>query len=67
VLFGELGDETRRTRSTDSLLVDAEFLVLAAQLSYHHNQSGKQVAVQSCRDARNLLDLPLEGILLIGY
>jgi hypothetical protein len=59
-----------------SLLVDARFLVLAVQLSYHHHQNLKQVVVQSYRDTRNLLDaiyasrrlqLPLDGILLVGY
>jgi hypothetical protein len=59
-----------------SLLVDAQYLVLAVQNTYKHKSGGKDVAVRSYRDTTNLLDaiyasdrlrLPLEGVLLIGY
>lgn len=73
---GARGNAVYRDLIQTSLLVDARFLVLAVQLAYHHNQSGREVVVQSYRDTQNLLDavyasqrlqLPLEGILLIGY
>lgn len=59
-----------------ALLVDARFLVLAVQQAYRHKTAGQDVTVQSYRDTRNLLDaiyasdrlqLPLEGVLVIGY
>jgi hypothetical protein len=73
---GARGNAVYRDLIQTSLLVDARFLVLAVQLSYHHHHSGRQVVVQSYRDTQNLLDaiyasqrlqLPLDGILLIGY
>lgn len=73
---GARGNAVYRDLIQTSLLVDARYLVLAVQLSYHHNQGARQVVVQSYRDTRNLLDaiyasqrlqLPLDGILLIGY
>lgn len=73
---GARGNAVYRDLIQTSLLVDARFLALAVQVSYRHQQKGKEVVVQSYRDTRNLLDaiyasnrlvLPLDGILLIGY
>lgn len=73
---GARGNAVYRDLVQTSLLVDARFLVLAVQISYHHKSSGKNIVVQSYRDTMNLLDaiyasnrlsLPLEGILLVGY
>jgi hypothetical protein len=73
---GARGNAVYRDLVQTSLLVDARFLVLAVQTEYRHKTGGKAVVVQSYRDTRNLLDaiyasnrlqLPLEGILLLGY
>lgn len=73
---GARGNAVYRDIIQTSLLVDADFLVLAVQTSYHHKSAGKNIVVQSYRDTMNLLDaiyasrrlaLPLRGILLIGY
>jgi hypothetical protein len=73
---GARGNAVYRDLIQTSLLVDAHFLVLAVQISYHHKSGGKSIVVQSYRDTMNLLDaiyasnrlsLPLEGILLVGY
>jgi hypothetical protein len=73
---GARGNAVYRDLVQTSLLVDAQFLVLAVQISYHHKSSGKDIVVQSYRDTMNLLDaiyasnrlsLPLAGILLVGY
>jgi hypothetical protein len=73
---GARGNAVYRDLIQTSLLVDARFLVLAVQIEYHHKSGGKDVIVQSYRDTRNLLDaiyasnrlqLPLGGILLVGY
>ena len=73
---GARGNAVYRDLVEASLLVDARFLVLAVQSAYRHKTGGRDVTVQSYRDARNLLDaiyasnrlqLPLDGILLIGY
>jgi hypothetical protein len=73
---GARGNAVYRDLIEASLLVDARFLVLAVQASYRHKTGGRDVTVQSYRDSRNLLDaiyasnrlqLPLEGILLVGY
>ena len=70
---GTMGNAVYRDLIQTSLLVDARFLALAVQLMYRYGAS--QVA-QSYRDTRNLLDavyaslrlqLPFEGLLLIGY
>jgi hypothetical protein len=75
---GARGNAVYRDLIQTSLLVDAQFLVLAVAQEYRHklkaNPSG--AVVQSYRDARRILDaifastrlqLPLEGILLVGY
>ena len=73
---GARGNAVYRDLIQTSLLVDARFLVLAVLLEYHHQSGGKPTIVQSYRDTRALLDaiyasnrlqLPLEGVLLIGY
>jgi hypothetical protein len=73
---GARGNAVYRDIIQTSLLVDARYLTLAVQLAYRHKTGGKEVTVQSYRDTRNLLDaiyasnrlqLPLDGILLIGY
>jgi hypothetical protein len=73
---GARGNAVYRDLIQTSLLVDARFLVLAVQVEYRHKTAGRPIVVQSYRDTRNLLDaiyasnrlqLPLEGILLIGY
>lgn len=73
---GARGNAVYRDLIQTSLLVDADFLVLAVQDSYHHKSGGKDIVVQSYRDTKNLLDaiyasrrltLPLQGVLLIGY
>lgn len=73
---GARGNAVYRDLIQTSLLVDAEFLVLAVQASYRHKSAGKDIVVHSYRDTKNLLDaiyasnrleLPLVGILLVGY
>jgi hypothetical protein len=73
---GARGNAVYRDLIQTSLLVDAKYLVLAVQTSYRHKSGGKDIAVQSYRDTMNLLDaiyasnrldLPLAGILLVGY
>jgi hypothetical protein len=73
---GARGNAVYRDLIQTSLLVDAEYLVLAVQQAYRHQQAGKTVVVRSYEDTRNLLDaiyasqrlrLPLEGVLLVGY
>ncbi len=58
------------------LLVDARYLVLAVAQEYYHMSGGKEVIVRSYDDTKKPLDaiyasarlqLPLEGILLVGY
>jgi hypothetical protein len=69
------GNAVYRDLIEASLLVDARLLVLAVQASYPHKTGGRDVTVQSCRDARNLLDAIYasagcssrwRGVLLIG-
>ena len=73
---GARGNAVYRDLIEASLLVDARFLVLAVQAAYRHKSGGRDVTVQSYRDTQDLLDaiyasnrlqLPLEGILLVGY
>ena len=75
---GARGNAVYRDLIQTSLLVDAEYLVLAVAQAYRHKLKANVAGavVQSYRDARRLLDaiyasarlrLPLEGILLIGY
>jgi hypothetical protein len=75
---GARGNAVYRDLIQTSLLVDARFFVLAVAQEYRHklrsNPAG--AVVQSYRDAKRPLDaiyasarlqLPLDGILLIGY
>jgi hypothetical protein len=75
---GARGNAVYRDLIQTSLLVDAKYLVLAVAQAYRHKLKANVAGavVQSYRDARRLLDaiyasarlqLPLEGILLIGY
>jgi hypothetical protein len=73
---GARGNAVYRDLIQTSLLVDAEYLVLAVQTGYRHKSGGKDIVVHSYRDTMNLLNaiyasnrlrLPLAGILLIGY
>jgi hypothetical protein len=73
---GARGNAVYRDLIQTSLLVDARFLVLAVQVAYRHQTGGRNVIVQSYRDAKHILDaiyasnrlqLPFEGVLLIGY
>lgn len=73
---GTLGNAIYRDLVQTSLLVDAEYLALALQLAYHYTSGGKQMIAQSYRDSRTLLDaiyasqrlqLPFQGVLLVGY
>lgn len=73
---GARGNAVYRDLIQTSLLVDAEFLALAVQVTYRHKSGGKDIVVQSYRDTMNLLDaiyassrlsLPLKGVLLVGY
>jgi hypothetical protein len=73
---GARGNAIYRDLIRASLIVGARYLVLGVMHEYHHQQSGKTVAVQSFREARDQLDaifasgrlaLPFEGILLFGY
>lgn len=73
---GARGNAVYRDLIESSLLVDARYLVLAVMIGYRHNSGGKVVTVHSYTEARDLLDavfasprlqLPLEGVLLVGY
>jgi hypothetical protein len=59
-----------------SMIVDVRYLAPGVMTTYRHLSSGKDAAIASYQEARNLLDaiyasgrlaLPLEGILLFGY
>lgn len=75
---GARGNALYRDLIQTSLLVDARYLVLAVVQEYRHKLTAKEAGavVQSYRDSRKILDgiyassrlqLPLEGVLLIGY
>jgi hypothetical protein len=73
---GARGNAVYRDLIEGSLLVDADYLVLAVLQEYRHQQAGRTIVVRSYLDSRNVLDaiyasnrliLPFEGILLIGY
>jgi hypothetical protein len=58
------------------LIVGARFLVLGVMQEYRHLSGGKPVAVSSYGDAKDQLDaifasgrlqLPFDGVLLLGY
>jgi hypothetical protein len=76
---GARGNAVYRDLIQTSLLVDAQYLVLAVAQEYHHNLTARperQEVVKSYRDSMKILDgifaserlkLPLAGILLVGY
>lgn len=75
---GARGNAVYRDLIQTSLLVDARYLVLAVAQEYRHKLKANVAGavVQSYRDARRILDaiyvstrlqLPLNGILLVGY
>jgi hypothetical protein len=73
---GVLGNAIYRDLVQTSLLIDARYLVLAVMDEYHYKSGGKSLMSPNYRISRNILDaiyastrlqLPLEGILLIGY
>jgi len=75
---GARGNAVYRDLIQTSLLVDAQFFVLAVAQEYRHKLKAHAAGavVQSYRDARRILDaiyasarlqLPLDGILLVGY
>jgi hypothetical protein len=73
---GARGNAVYRDLIEASLLVDARYLVLGVMAAYRHQSAGKTVTVASYTEARDLLDavyasgrlqLPLDGVLLVGY
>jgi hypothetical protein len=73
---GTMGNAVYRDIIQTSLLVDADYLALAVQLTYHYKSGGSVQIAHSYRDTRPLLDaiyasqrlqLPFLGVLLIGY
>ena len=73
---GARGNAVYRDLIRTSLIVGARYLVLGVMIEYRHMSGGKQVAVKSFDEARELLDavfasgrlqLPFEGVLLFGY
>lgn len=73
---GARGNAIYRDLVRSSLVVAAKFLVLGVMRQYRHKSGGRPVSVNSYRDARDLLDaiyasgrlqLPFEGILILGY
>ncbi|MGE0308924.1 MAG: hypothetical protein AB7Q27_24580 [Acidimicrobiia bacterium] len=73
---GADGNAVYRDLVRASLIVDARFFVLCVLQQYRRMSGGRQIIVQSYRDARNQLDaiyasgrlgLPFEGVLLVGY
>jgi hypothetical protein len=73
---GARGNAVYRDLVRASLIVDVRYLVLGVMSEYRHRSGGRDVAVASYTDARNLLDavfasgrlgLPFEGVLLFGY
>lgn len=73
---GARGNAVYRDLVRASLIVDVKYLALGLMRSYHHLSGGKQMTVQSYREARDVLDavyasgqlrLPFQGVLLFGY
>jgi hypothetical protein len=73
---GVLGNAIYRDLIQTSLLIDARYLVLGVMDEYHYKSGGKAMMSPNYRIARSILDaiyastrlqLPLEGILLVGY
>jgi hypothetical protein len=73
---GARGNAVYRDLIRTSLIVGAKYLVLGVMIEYRHMSGGRQIAVKSFEEARELLDavfasgrlqLPFEGVLLFGY
>lgn len=73
---GARGNAFYRDLVRSSLVVDAQYLVLGVISEYRHQRGGRPVTVASYREATDLLDaiyasgrlqLPFEGVLLVGY
>lgn len=73
---GARGNAVFRDLVRSSLIVGARFLVLGVMDEYRHRSSGKEITVRSYEEARRTLDaiyasqrlqLPFEGVLLLGY
>jgi hypothetical protein len=73
---GIMGNAIYRDLIQASLMIDAEFLVLAVMSEYRYRSGGKTVLATNYRMARNVigaiyaserLQLPFRGLLLLGY
>ena len=73
---GARGNAVYRDLVRTSLIVGARYLALGVMQEYRHQQSGKEVTVESYKEAKDQLDaiyasgrlkLPFEGVLLFGY
>jgi hypothetical protein len=73
---GVLGNAVYRDLIQTSLLIDAQYLVVAVLLEYHYTSGGKPVVSPNYQIARSIVDaiyasnrlvLPFTCLLLIGY
>ena len=73
---GARGNAVYRDLIRASLIVDADYLVLGVMSAYRHKSSGRDVIVESYREAERQIDaiyasgrlrLPFKGLLLFGY
>jgi hypothetical protein len=73
---GTQGNAIYRDLIQTSLLIDAQFLVLAVLVDYRFTSGGKSIGSPDYRKTISLLDaiyasnrlvLPLEGVLIVGY
>jgi hypothetical protein len=73
---GARGNAVYRDLIRASLIVGARYFALGVMSEYRHLSGGRAVAVESYREARDVLDavyasqrlgLPFEGVLLFGY
>lgn len=73
---GARGNAVYRDLVRTSLIVDARYLVMAVMSEYHHQSGGRPTIVRNYKETVDLLEaayasgrlqLPFEGILLVGY
>lgn len=73
---GAMSNAIHRDLIRTSLMVDAEFLALVVMLDYRSTTKGRPASAPSYLRARDLLDaiyasgrlqLPFQGVLLVGY
>ncbi|MFI2709086.1 hypothetical protein ACH495_02995 [Micromonospora sp. NPDC018662] len=73
---GARGNAVYRDIVRTSLILDARYLALLLPIAYRHQSAGREASVPAFRDARNQfnaiyasqrLQLPFEGVLLVGY